>query len=112
MHPMKPDWRALTLLASLCPAWLLFTLAPGCGASRPTDLEALQARLAERRGLIDRRTQEPAAAVDAHSPADVTRLDDLSRPAAETLRGLPGVARVDVRLSPAHPIREGPTFQP
>jgi hypothetical protein len=46
-----------------------------------------QARLAERRRLLDQRAQELAAAVDAYAADGDARLDDLSRPAAEGLRG-------------------------
>jgi hypothetical protein len=39
MHPMKPDWRALALLAALFSAWAIVALAPGCdGRPRPAEV--------------------------------------------------------------------------
>jgi hypothetical protein len=36
---VKPDWRALSLLAALCIGWLSFALAPGWdGKPRPAEL--------------------------------------------------------------------------
>jgi hypothetical protein len=35
---MRPDWRFLALLTTLFAVWAFFALAPGCVASRPTEL--------------------------------------------------------------------------
>jgi hypothetical protein len=65
-----------------------------------------QARLAGRRRVLDARVRDLARAVATYAPGDLARLEDLSRPAVEILRRIPGVVRVDVPLSPkSGPVR-------
>jgi hypothetical protein len=34
----RPDWRAVALVLVLSAVWWFFTLARGCGPSRPTEI--------------------------------------------------------------------------
>jgi hypothetical protein len=58
--PKRPDWRALSLLAALCGAWLFFALAPGLDKPRPAELIPAQPGGALERSI---RKSEAAAAV-------------------------------------------------
>lgn len=66
----------------------------------PTAIEnripTLKKRLAEQEKEVER-------AVAAYSPKPNSRIDDLSVPAAETLRGLPGVVQVEVLIKADKP---------
>ena len=66
----------------------------------PTAIEnripKLQKRLADRKKEIE-------GAVDAYSPKANSRIDDLSVPAAEILRGLPGVVQVEMLVKADKP---------
>jgi hypothetical protein len=50
---------------------------------------------------IESRQVQLAGQVERYSPTNAVRLDDLTAPLASTLRGLPGIARVDVPLMPS-----------
>jgi hypothetical protein len=52
---------------------------------------------------IEERRAEVADEVARYAPANPVKLDDLAAPLATTLKGLPGVVKVDVPLSPAKP---------
>jgi hypothetical protein len=105
--PSKPSRSALGFLAVFGGLFIVLALVRGCGRPRPADLtegDAGERARLSRRVMLGRRERALAAAVDTYRPADA-RLDDLSRPAVEILRGLPGVARVATPLAPTNPTR-------
>jgi hypothetical protein len=77
---------------------------PGPYPPDPTEaLRPLQARVAALKARVDAEHAAADAAVARYSPAQPARLDDLSAPAADVLRGLPFVERVDVALRARRP---------
>src|SRR5262245_39365523 len=64
---------------------------------------AVRGRIAELTALAERVELETEDAVRRYAPTSPVRIDDLSTPAAEWLRGLPGVQRVEVSAALAKP---------
>jgi hypothetical protein len=83
---------------------LLVCFAFGCSEKRPrpTVLEPRLARL-ERQAAEQREATD--AAVRSYAPRAKDRLDDLTAPAADLLRQLPGVAEVEVLVGAPRPAR-------
>jgi hypothetical protein len=80
----------------VCPVQKI-TTTPGNPDQDSEDyVKATPARIAKLKQRIAKEKAEAEDAVNRYAPAAPGMIDDLTTPAAEMLRGLPGVARVDV----------------
>jgi hypothetical protein len=66
-------------------------------------LRATQDRVERLRGQLEQAEKDAALAVERYRPDQAVRLDDLAADAATLLRGLPGVARVEVAVKAERP---------
>jgi hypothetical protein len=92
-------------MRSLLACQLLLALLSGCSNSGREP--AAEDRILRLEQQVEPQRKASAQAVDAYTPKLSRRMDDLSVPAADLLRQLPGVADVEVLVSfekPTHRI--------
>jgi len=79
------------------PPLLTVLLVAGCNHAPP----ASTPKLADLQAQVERQRRVSDQAVASYTPRVAGRIDDLSVPAADLLRQLPGVAEVEVLVAPA-----------
>src|SRR3954469_23135047 len=73
------------------------------GCSRGEESRPAENRLSQLEAEVGRQREASAKAVAEYAPKVPGRLDDLTLPAADLLRQLPGVVEVEALVSPARP---------
>jgi hypothetical protein len=88
-----------------CSVVLAALACAAAGCSRAPESPPAEERLSRLEGEAERQRDASAKAAADYAPKVPGRLDDLTAPAADLLRQLPGVVEVEALVSPARPTR-------